>query len=644
MSLTFLKWVLLALVVSVGAGAVAVSYFGLPVRGSLTPDRVTHEKGHAYVVDLPRRHLGILTPSGDGLDGRGRSDLELHEDGARLDRAHSVHDQIRRKGEGRFSHWNHALYFSATDNSDPRTNGRSYAVRYRVFLDSVALTVVLFGCFVVALGVLHSMPGRRPSIPAMAGASTLLGAAALSGYGMRYAYGVVFWLALGACSIFAVLALLMCRRSMRSARGRSGAPMPEAAALLLLLSVSVVLVAAEGLLAMHERSVLEQYAALAEDEVSAAGGSTDRSGGPASDAVTSRAGQGSPCTERGGVQGQAACAAPQPVALPDSVRARARLRRELMVLPREWKWTRIEVEGAHRAMAWHGVVHVYDENGMRRSGPFPPKREGVFRVMVVGDSLTYGDGIDERHGYVSLLERELRSRGFAVEMLNLGREGANSSDVLDVVRQHLPRLEPDLVIYGVCLNDFLPSGWGQSGPSSSVPSAAQRAAGFFIDRSRLGQLAVDAYRQAEIRFGWRLDFYGQVLDGLIHGEGKQPQGDDFRRRFAQDVAATNELVRGAGLPPVLAMVLDQLPVHGGRGHRVAMLAERLLEDAGMEVVETSSFYAGYSGSNFSVSRWEGHPNEIANAIFAGMLLPYVEAHLSSAGGRVAQREKGRLAE
>jgi hypothetical protein len=29
---------------------------------------------------------------------------------------------------GRFSHWGDGLHFSASDNSDPRTNGRSYTI------------------------------------------------------------------------------------------------------------------------------------------------------------------------------------------------------------------------------------------------------------------------------------------------------------------------------------------------------------------------------------------------------------------------------------------------------------------------------------------------------------------------------------
>jgi hypothetical protein len=59
---------------------------------------------------------------------RGVSRLVLLEDGTLLGPPHQMHDVIRNKGMGRFSHWGNGLYFSSSDNSDPRRNGRVYTV------------------------------------------------------------------------------------------------------------------------------------------------------------------------------------------------------------------------------------------------------------------------------------------------------------------------------------------------------------------------------------------------------------------------------------------------------------------------------------------------------------------------------------
>lgn len=54
------------------------------------------------------------------------STLKVYENGVEIGPAHSLHDDIRNTGKGRFSHWMGYLYFSASDNSNPLTNGRKY--------------------------------------------------------------------------------------------------------------------------------------------------------------------------------------------------------------------------------------------------------------------------------------------------------------------------------------------------------------------------------------------------------------------------------------------------------------------------------------------------------------------------------------
>lgn len=59
-----------------------------------------------------------------------RSVLEVLEDGTPLGPRNSYTSEISAKGSGRYSHWGSAIYFSASDNSDPSTNGRVYSVRF----------------------------------------------------------------------------------------------------------------------------------------------------------------------------------------------------------------------------------------------------------------------------------------------------------------------------------------------------------------------------------------------------------------------------------------------------------------------------------------------------------------------------------
>jgi hypothetical protein len=81
-----------------------------------------HVGGRQYTVELPH-----LEREADCNEAPQRSRLMLYEDGVMLGLAHSPHAHIARHGGGRFSHWGRTLSFSASDGSDPNSNGRTYA-------------------------------------------------------------------------------------------------------------------------------------------------------------------------------------------------------------------------------------------------------------------------------------------------------------------------------------------------------------------------------------------------------------------------------------------------------------------------------------------------------------------------------------
>lgn len=88
--------------------------------------------GAAFVASLSADpFLAPLRQLCDDVDRPQRSPLQLFEDGKPLGPAHSVHASIAGDGAGRYSHWaGNVLMFSASDNSDPNTNGRAYSVEW----------------------------------------------------------------------------------------------------------------------------------------------------------------------------------------------------------------------------------------------------------------------------------------------------------------------------------------------------------------------------------------------------------------------------------------------------------------------------------------------------------------------------------
>ena len=106
------------------------------------------------------------------------SELRFFEDGRALSPAHSPYESIRESGRGRYSHWGRWLYFSTSDNTDPRTNGRTYSAVDRLRLSSLVALPLLALAFVV-----------------LAGASREFARAHMQSAGIRYLRLSVGWIA-----------------------------------------------------------------------------------------------------------------------------------------------------------------------------------------------------------------------------------------------------------------------------------------------------------------------------------------------------------------------------------------------------------------------------------------------------------------
>jgi len=96
--------------------------------------------------------LWPLVEVGDTGRAQSVSGLRLFEDGRVLSPAHSPHESIRESGRGRYSHWGRWLYFSTSDNTDPRSNGRTYIAADRLHLSSLVALPLFALAFVILAG------------------------------------------------------------------------------------------------------------------------------------------------------------------------------------------------------------------------------------------------------------------------------------------------------------------------------------------------------------------------------------------------------------------------------------------------------------------------------------------------------------
>ncbi|MEM7021651.1 MAG: GDSL-type esterase/lipase family protein [Pseudomonadota bacterium] len=300
--------------------------------------------------------------------------------------------------------------------------------------------------------------------------------------------------------------------------------------------------------------------------------------------------------------------------LPKEVVELAEARDQVLTMPDAWQHREETIEGASWAYTWHEALHVHDQWGFRRlNGPFAPKDSETLRILVVGDSLTYGMGIEQDWTFSSLLQRSLET-DHRLEIVNLGNPGYQSEDILWVLREFVPQLKPDLVIYAMSLNDFLPTDQGQyKNYSFPMPEHWKQ---YLLDRTYLSRLVNDGYKSLLLELNLRQDFYDDILVGE----------QNYQERFARDVAAMNAPVLEYGLPPIIGIVFHQYPGGDSRGWDLIEIAERAMGDAGFDLISVMSWRERFKDSNFRVSRWEGHPNELANSVLAEHLYEELLEH------------------
>jgi lysophospholipase L1-like esterase len=88
-----------------------------------------------------------------------------------------------------------------------------------------------------------------------------------------------------------------------------------------------------------------------------------------------------------------------------------------------------------------------------RGPAFTTRNRSVLRIAALGDSSTFGWGVDPEYTYEELLARRLSTKGSRAEVYNLGMPGTTSRHGVGVLQHYAAGLRPDVVIVSFGAND-----------------------------------------------------------------------------------------------------------------------------------------------------------------------------------------------
>ena len=253
-----------------------------------------------------------------------------------------------------------------------------------------------------------------------------------------------------------------------------------------------------------------------------------------------------------------------------------------------------------------------------RRPPSPPPTARSFRLMVVGDSFTWGTGVYHRDIYARRLESllERMDRRLDIELSVVSRPGWNTARELFAVQQAVRRKRPQLIVLGYCLNDAEPSDdeaiarmlrpTNRREPQSALGRALFARSGLFglvwnrLENSRQRRAFERYYHRLYEREGWQQA--QQALDGF--------------RQLAWDLEAP--LV--VALFPVFDQQFDAGYSYASL-HETVMAALRQRDILALDLIED---YRGIDTERLAVVPFtDPHPNELAHRIASQRLAHFL---------------------
>lgn len=281
----------------------------------------------------------------------------------------------------------------------------------------------------------------------------------------------------------------------------------------------------------------------------------------------------------------------------------------------------------------HSFPVVTNSYGMRDREFLAVPATGVVRILCLGDSLTFGDGVAVEDTYPKQLEVRLGRRGAVqYEVINAGVPSYDTWQEVVYFEEWGWRLKPTTVVIGFYANDVVPKpakinaaltgdgmlrrqGFGGVLPDFVVHTLKRSRLLLFL-RDRVGKLNNLVSPSSQFLHQQSL------LDGTPNPfvERGWQEVDSSLRRMA---ALKRE--KGFELLLVIFPMAEQLLRDSSRAYyqsRVRAIADKY---AIPSIDLLDSYKREFTGFGSLFIEWDGHPNPKAHQIAAGEIAQFIEA-------------------
>jgi hypothetical protein len=270
-----------------------------------------------------------------------------------------------------------------------------------------------------------------------------------------------------------------------------------------------------------------------------------------------------------------------------------------------------------------------------------PLLADAYKVVVVGDSFTWGLGVEYRHSYPYRLRERLESAwGRRVALSNHANVGRMITEIREEMRQALVHGAPDLCIYGFVLNDPLDQTVGREQPLAPSEKASGMDSAHIDDFINVRTANLEKFRM-ESTVG-RLRRVSRVVDlSLRQWEWRQIHW----RTLAYYRDLYDPAKNAAGLAVTFAALSEMNRLQTQAGNRFLVVIFPLLVDTdgaypfadihrvlhdhlremGIEYLDLWPVFRRMPVQELCVHPLDRHPNELAHDLAADAIRDYLTA-------------------
>ena len=258
------------------------------------------------------------------------------------------------------------------------------------------------------------------------------------------------------------------------------------------------------------------------------------------------------------------------------------------------------------------VVHL-NALGFRERPFSLDKPAGTYRIVVVGDSFTYGNGVRQQDRYSDVLGTKLPEH---FEVLNFGMGGANTPEHRNLIARLLPEVHPDFVLLQWYVNDT------EDDDTTGRPffrplMPIRRVHRLLNDSSALYTVANMQWTETQVALGMTESYVDYLQRRVGDPNSRDAQID---RRLLLELIA---LCRGANVPLGIVLFPDTAGSDLGRGYPFAYLHERVLDICREQNLVCLDLRSAFSQvrdhRTLWASRLDHHPGALANEIAAAKI-------------------------